>query len=1027
VERKLATALFADLVDSTGLGEQDPERTRILLERFYDVLAVEIELAGGTLEKFAGDAVMAVFGAPAAQEDHAERALHAALSLQRRIAETFGGSLQVRVGVCSGDVVVGEPRAGSSFVTGDAVNVAARLEQAAEPAEILAGERTVTLARGAFEFGPPRTIEAKGKAEPVACRAAVRALTLMRPRGVSGLATAFVGRDSELELLRATYRRAVELETPHLVTIYGEAGVGKTRLVRELWQWLAEQQPEPRRRTGRCLAYGHAAYWALGEILKEDLGIRESDSEERVAELLGAHAALGLALGRGASPETSPVDVRERLHDAAVSFFDRLASDRPAVVLIEDLHWAEDPLLDLVERVLRDARGPQLFIATTRPELGDGRPAWGAGRRNVATVWLEPLADADAGRLVAELPAALGDLVVARADGNPFFVEELVSSFVDRGVLRREGGGWGVADEIDAASLPDTVQALLAARIDLLDPAAKEALQAAAVIGRAFWRVPLRELLGVEPPLAPLEDRDFVRRRSGSSMEGDVEYVFRHALTREVAYGSLPKAKRARLHARVAGWLEETGGGRDEHAPLLAHHYAEAARPEDADLAWAGDPDTAESLRRRAIDWLRRAGELAVSRYELEDGVALLERAAELEQDREALALLWRLVGRAQAFRYDGRAFTQAMERSLELTGHAAARAETLAELAYQTSFRAGMFMNLPASEAFEGWIDDVLGTHGVPASTHAKALIARSFWRNDDTLSEALEATRIAASQDDPALRSTAARARGYALFKAGDFTGAYEATLESVELLRDVEDREEAVEAHEQLATAAVALARVDEARRLVAITDELVQPLSSHHRVHGISLRLESESLFGDWEAIRAELGRTERLIEANLATPCGRHAMAYYIQALAHEQANDPEEARRLERTAEVRRGDAVGPNVGVRRALLALARGEIDAATAEVRDPAAALPVHGWWWFALPVPMAYLDIHGVAGNRDEVERVGAHVLERGVPILQPFALRALGRVRGDAGLVREAAARFESMGLSSRARETEALL
>lgn len=194
-----------------------------------------------------------------------------------------------------------------------------------------------------------------------------------------------------------------------------------------------------------------------------------------------------------------------------------------------------------------------------------------------------------------------------------------------------------------------------------------------------------------------------------------------------------------------------------------------------------------------------------------------------------------------------------------------------------------------------------------------------------------------------------------------------------------------------------------------------------------MHGISLRLESESLFGDWEAIRAELGRTERLIEANLATPCGRHAMAYYIQALAHEQANDPEEARRLERTAEVRRGDAVGPNVGVRRALLALARGEIDAATAEVRDPAAALPVHGWWWFALPVPMAYLDIHGVAGNRDEVERVGAHVLERGVPILQPFALRALGRVRGDAGLVREAAARFESMGLSSRARETEALL
>ena len=207
MERKLATALFADLVDSTGLGEQDPERTRVLLERFYDTLSAEIELAGGTVEKFAGDAVMAVFGAPAAHEDHAERALHAALSLQRRVTEVFDGALQVRVGVNTGEVVVGEPRAGSSFVTGDAVNVAARLEQAAAPGEVLAGERTVTLARGAFEFGPPRAVDVKGKSAPVPCRAALRALTLMRPRGVSGLSTTFVGRDAELELVRATYRR----------------------------------------------------------------------------------------------------------------------------------------------------------------------------------------------------------------------------------------------------------------------------------------------------------------------------------------------------------------------------------------------------------------------------------------------------------------------------------------------------------------------------------------------------------------------------------------------------------------------------------------------------------------------------------------------------------------------------------------------------------------------------------------------------------------------------------------------------
>lgn len=229
-ERKLATVLFADLVGSTELsGGQDPERTRALLERFYDAMAAEIAVAGGTVEKFVGDAVMAVFGAPAAQEDHAERGLHAALAMQRRLSELFGGGLQMRVGVNSGEVVVGRAREGSSFVTGDAVNVCARLEEHVAPGEILVGERTVALARGAFEFGEPMRIEAKGKRGGVACRRLVRALTLMRPRGVGGLRPAFVGREAELDVLRATYRRVVKSGEPHLVTILGDAGVGKTR------------------------------------------------------------------------------------------------------------------------------------------------------------------------------------------------------------------------------------------------------------------------------------------------------------------------------------------------------------------------------------------------------------------------------------------------------------------------------------------------------------------------------------------------------------------------------------------------------------------------------------------------------------------------------------------------------------------------------------------------------------------------------------------------------------------------------
>jgi len=269
-ERKLATVLFADLVGSTGLAsDQDPERVRARLERFYEAMASEIESAGGTVEKFAGDAVMAAFGAPASLEDHAERALHAALAMRRRLREVFGEELELRIGVNTGEVVAGRPREGSSFVSGDVVNVAARLEQAASPGEVLVGERTVAAVRGAFEFADHQTVEAKGKPEGIDCRLLLRALSLMRPRGVAGLQAAFVGRERELALLQESYGRAVAEGVPRLVTILGDAGVGKTRLVRELWQWLAQQEPQPLQRTGRCLPYGQIAYWALGEVLKE--------------------------------------------------------------------------------------------------------------------------------------------------------------------------------------------------------------------------------------------------------------------------------------------------------------------------------------------------------------------------------------------------------------------------------------------------------------------------------------------------------------------------------------------------------------------------------------------------------------------------------------------------------------------------------------------------------------------------------------------------------------------------------------
>src|SRR5438876_60151 len=418
-ERKLATVLFADLVGSTALASaEDPERVRLRLERFYEAMADEVQGAGGTVEKFAGDAVMAVFGAPAALEDHAERALHAALAMQRRLGELFRGELALRVGVNTGEVVVGRAREGSSFVSGDAVNVAARLEQSAGAGEILVAERTVSAVRGAFELAEPQTVEAKGKPEGIAARRLVRALTLQRPRGVSGLHPAFVGRERELAQLQAAYRQVIGRRRPLLLTIVGDAGVGKTRLVRELWQWLAVEEP----------------------------------------------------------------------------------------------HWAENPLLDLLEHLLECVHGPLLVLVTARPELLDSRP--GFGGLSGETLVLEPLKADATKELLSRLldtdpPGPLGD-VVAQAEGNPFFMEEVLGSLIDQGLLEHRNGGWAMKELPSGFLVPDTVQAVVAARIDLLAPAEKEALQAASVIGRIFWSGPVYELCPeTEPNLRLLEERDF--------------------------------------------------------------------------------------------------------------------------------------------------------------------------------------------------------------------------------------------------------------------------------------------------------------------------------------------------------------------------------------------------------------------------------------------------------------------------------------------------------------------------------------
>ena len=1027
-ERKLATVLFADLVGSTALaGSQDPERTRALLDRFYDAMSEEIEHAGGTIEKFAGDAVMAAFGAPSALEDHAERALHAALAMQRRLADLFEGRLELRIGVNTGDVVVGQARAGSSFITGDAVNVAARLEQAASPGAILVGERTVAAARGAFEFEGPAAVHAKGKPEGVVARRVLRALSLMRPRGVSGLARTFVGRDEELEHLFGAYRTAVAERRPRLVTILGDPGVGKTRLVRELWQRLPEQSPEPLRRSGRCLSYGTGiAYWAMGGVLKEHLGLLESDPPELALDRLGTREILGLTLGLDVARDLHPLAARDRLQDAWAEFLTELVAERPVVMLIEDIHWAEAQLLDLLEHVLGSVQGPMLVITTARPELLQRRPGWG-GRAGGELLELEPLSPQDSLRMLDELlagrlPAELGELLVERAEGNPFFVEELLGVLIDRGLLSRRNGSWALRDLPTDFTVPDSVHAVLAARIDLLGAAEKAALQAAAVIGRVFWTGPVYELVEAQPDLRVLEDRDFVRRRAGSSMAGEREYVIKHALTREVAYESLPRARRARMHAAFARWLERQGDGREDLASLLAHHYAEAVRPEDADLAWAGEGTELERLRQKAVLWLEGAARFAMRRYEIEDALTLLHRALSLRpDDEEAQARVWRAVGKANALMFDGEAFWTAMQNSLRVCSNKATCADTYSELAFQTAIRSSMWAKRPDPELVGGWIEQALDLSEPESVSRTKALIARSFWERN-TPEAAREAVELANRSGDIELCSYAWGARGAVAFGGGDFESALSWSQRRLNILGEISDPDHVADIYELAIPSCCANARFVEARRLAAEHDAVVQSLSAHHRVHGIAVLLEVEEACGGWHRILELAERTEGAVEDNLATPCIRNARSLLVTALAAAYAGDDETARNYERRAEEVATEGYDFALAAPRTWLALLRGEID----EVDRLEEVDLARGQTWYALPAAAARLDALAALKERSLVERDAPRLLQTGT-YLEPFALRAIGAVREDEALVERAIDRFDAMGLSWHADQSRQLL
>ena len=630
-ERKLVTILFADVTGSTALGETlDPEDVRTLMTRYFKLARCVVAEHGGTVEKFIGDAVMAVFGLAQAHGDDAERALAAALALRDVVADDalLAGRFVLRMGVHTGQVMATDDRGRGDFlVTGDAVNVAARLEQHAQPSEIVASRRTADAARAAFLFGKRRLVTAKGKSR----RLEVYPLTGPRPVRLVGRPP-LVGRRRELAQLDLLRVAVLEERRPQLVSIVAPAGTGKTRLLEE---FLARLDPADGFQVAmaRCLPYGdHLTYWPLRGLLEGLLG--DAFSSERVTEAFarGGHGAEDAA--RLADLVLATLGIERDGHDGhdghdgqghrsdRTSIFgawrllvEVLAREAPRVLVFEDLHWASESLLDLVEHIMSPrTQAAVLLVALSRPELLDRRPAWGGGQRNFTSLALEPLREEQTRELVSHLMAGaegpngmVRQRVVERSGGNPFFAIELAHSVAERGPM-------GLNTSATDANLPDTVHEAVLERLDRLTPPERGVLQVATVAGRTFRPDMLRALVSVgtggEP--AAVEDLDAalgdLLARDLIAPTEDGQYTFRHLLFRDVAYGTLPRAERIRLHAQVAAWLEHFAADRlDEFTELIAYHYREAAvLARQSAVAVPLPVDAA-----RAVRFLVRAGEMA--------------------------------------------------------------------------------------------------------------------------------------------------------------------------------------------------------------------------------------------------------------------------------------------------------------------------------------------------------------------------------------------------------------------------------
>jgi DNA-binding SARP family transcriptional activator/class 3 adenylate cyclase len=884
-ERKVVTVVSCGLVGAGGgTGRADPEDVRARLQPCRARVRAELERFGGTIERLVGTAVMAVFGAPLAHEDDPERAVRAALRALQAIGELNradpGLEVSLRVGVCTGEALVtvgDQAELGDGIVTGAVVDAAISLQLAAAVDDVLVDEATFRATDRAIVYRQAATDpSATAVWRPVAPAARLEVDLAQAP------GTPLVARDRELHLLLDALARARDEHSPQLVTLVGVPGIGKTRLVLELGRRVEAESELTTWRQGRCLPYGDGvALWALGEIVKAQAGIADADpAEEATAKLqravgnlvpdqreagwVGGH--LGPLIGLTGTAELGG-DRRVEAFAAWRRFLEALAEQRPAVLVVEDLHWADDALLDFLDHLVEWAADvPLLVVATTRPELLARRPGWGGGKPNTTTASLAPLSDADTARLLAGLleqallPAELQATLLARAGGNPLYAEEYVRMLADRGYLRRTQTGTWRLDRSDELPVPGTVQAIIAARLDALAPADKALLQDAAVLGETGWLGALATLAGEDPwvleqRLHTLERKEFLRRERRPQVVGERQYAFRHVLIRDVAYGQLPRAVRAERHQRVAVWLQGLSPDRakdraEDRAELLAHHWQAALT-----YARAADQDTTD-LAGAARLALRDAGDRALELNAF--AVAMRWYAAALELwPRGDVERPWLLLGQGKAqFMTDkaGGALLEDARDGLLAQGRLEAAAEAEALLGQLARLHGqgerAMAHHRQAAALLKG---------AGPSRAKAFALVSLAGalvqnGRSRDAIRVGRQALAIADALGLDDLRARAHNTIGCARSDSGDPGGAI-ADLERAVAIAVEASSPQSTDAYGNLATTVIALGDLDRGLELRAKAHEAAERFGLAGDLRWARAdQVEADYWRGRWEAAR-----------------------------------------------------------------------------------------------------------------------------------------------------------------------------